>query len=242
MNRISILRDTVLRPGRRALRQQAGPVEVSQSSTLERASPLSRPELVIRPGYEQGRAEGYAAGLEKGLADATARIAEEMDTRQRRLAAQFSQAEARLATDQARQFAVLDALIQALEKAAFVQAPALERQAIALALEALCKLAEPNAGRQQLLVDLVKKALTQLRGNALLTIRMHPADLAELTSTADGRALVEQRASAQWAADPSLERGACLLDSDHGRLDAGLHTQLDRLRELWAEAGEGAAE
>ena len=242
MNRLPILRDTVLRPGRRALPHQAGPVETLQGSTLGQAGDLLRAGLIKPPGYEEGRSEGYAAGLQKGLADAAVQIAEEIDSRQRRLAIQLSQAETRLASEQSRRVAVLDGLIQAVEKAAEAQAPSLERQAIALALEALCKIAEPNAGRQQLLVDLVKKGLTHLRSNALLSVRMHPVDLAELTSNADGRALVEQRASARWTADSSLERGACLLDSDHGQLDTGLHTQLARLRKLWAEAGEGATE
>lgn len=242
MDHTPILRDTVLRTARRALRHHGNLSQAPLAPSPDSAGKALRAGSNDQPGYEEARVEGYSAGLEKGLAAATLRIAEEIDARKRHLVTQFNQAEARLAADLARQVAVLDGLIRTVERAADAQLRTLEGQAIALALEALCKIMCPNAGRDQLLVDLVKQGLTRLRDNALLAVRMHPADLAEMTSSPGGRALVGQRPRVQWTADSSLERGGCLLESEHGSLDVGLHAQVDRLRELWASADSGEGE
>lgn len=220
-----VLRNAVLSGQRRLLR---APPQVASNISAGAAMPAERSK------DEEARAKGYAEGQRQGLADAAARIADEINARQRHLAAQFDQAEAKRAADHTRRLATLDNLAHTLGQAGDTQLRAIEVSAIALAFEALCRVLGPDTGREPLLARLVQQGLAQLRGHSLLRLRMHPQDLAELPSSTEGQALVERHAAARWVADPTLERGACLLDTDHGSLDASLHTQLARLRELWS--------
>jgi flagellar assembly protein FliH len=180
------------------------------------------------------RAEGYAEGLRQGLADASARIASELSSRQRHLEAQFEQAEAKRAAEHARRLASLDGVVQGFAQSRDALVRAIEADAVSLAFEAVCKVLGPESGRGELLSSLVRQGLAKLHGQAVMRIRLHPRDLDELQASSEGRALSARQPGLQWTADPSLQRSSCLLDTDRGTLDASLQTQLGRLAQLWA--------
>ncbi|HEX5682652.1 MAG TPA: FliH/SctL family protein [Ideonella sp.] len=207
------------------------------------APPVSAPApdpapAVPAPGFE----EGYAEGLRQGLAEAQARIEREIESRWQAQKSQLDHAERRRTDEHAHRIATLEAMLQPMQKAMPERFLALERQAIELAYEALCRVCGPHAeqergvGRAGLLADLMRQAVQQLRGQAWLGVRLHPKDHAVLLGSEAGRSLVERYPQVRFAADAALEPLAIVIESDHGQLDASLQTQLSRLRDLWAQA------
>lgn len=80
------------------------------------------------------------------------------------------------------------------------------------------------------------RALETLRGATRVTARLHPEDVAWLSSAADLPAYVE------LVPDAAVQRGECVLDSERGSIDATWETQLRLVREaLQWEVPEGEA-
>lgn len=73
------------------------------------------------------------------------------------------------------------------------------------------------------------QALQNLHFATRIIVRLHPDDLAHLQQhQASWR---DHTAQLEFAADPAVERGGCLLESDRGGFDATLQTQLTTLGE-----------
>ena len=120
--------------------------------------------------------------------------------------------------------------------------------AVDAALVLARKMAEKIIGRA---VELDPSILGEIAGQALaasrarggaVVLRVHPAELAAV-----------ERARAQWsqrlvvaadvrvAADESVERHGCVVETPVGRLDASLQTQLDALERALRGTGLGRA-
>lgn len=219
-----VLRQAPVDGNRRAIGQTAPPAPEA----------VTMPRQPITPS---GTADGYAEGLRQGLADAQARIEKELETRWQAAQARLDDAAERQAAQLQQRLDTLDALHEALPER-FV---ALERQAIELAFEALCRVCGPQPDRGGLLADLVRHSIDQLRNQALTNVRLQPDDHAAFAASPVGAALIDRYTEVRWLADPSVAPGGCRIETDHGQLDAGLLTQLDRLRELWSAAAHSSS-
>lgn len=248
---MTVLRNVALAAGRRSMAGSAA-VPVALEATVS-TRPL--PQLDVPRHEERAEADlashatasqatadsGYEDGLARGLSDAAARIEQQIELRARGLQAQAEQSERRRAEEHAQQLRSLDALLLGLQEGLPLRWAELERQAIELAYTALCRAVGPEHDRGALLAGLVQQGVRELRGHVLLSVRMHPADLKLLAGSKAGIASSIGRQDVQWIPDPTLERAGCVVVSDHGQIDASLGTQLDRLRELWSQAGKDTA-
>ncbi len=79
---------------------------------------------------------------------------------------------------------------------------------------------------------LIKAALGRIDARELLEIRVAPAHHAPVKAALDRLGLPSQ---VQLIADPSLEPGAVLIESDRGRLDASVSTQLAEIERGFAD-------
>lgn len=172
-------------------------------------------------GFTQGHAAGYAAGLQlAGREAAAARLQQD------------AAHEALVDELQARNAAQVAALRLAAAALAQRTAPVLADAEQALFSHAL-ELAEALLGHE--LHDgesTARAALARALGGGSadvpVSIRMHPADLAELSgATLEAMGLP---AAVQLAADSSLDRGDAVADYPHGFLDARLGTAVARVR------------
>jgi flagellar assembly protein FliH len=82
------------------------------------------------------------------------------------------------------------------------------------------------------LSGLVKAALGRIDARELLEIRVAPVHHAPVKSSLDRLGLPSQ---VQLIADASLEPGAVLIESDRGRLDASVSTQLAEIERGFAD-------
>jgi flagellar assembly protein FliH len=115
----------------------------------------------------------------------------------------------------------------------------LEQQAVELAYEALCKVLGQQQHRAAVLADLVRNSIAELRGRVGVSVHLHPADLRVLQADEQAKTRL---AGVHCIADPSLDRASCVVETPRGRIDAGLLTQVERLRQLWSkETDEGPA-
>lgn len=134
----------------------------------------------------------------------------------------------------------LDKLVAMIERRHQELASHLSRQAVELALQALCKVCGPLDARASvrqradLMADLIRQAISQLRAQPCMSIRMSPADLDSLKNEAAGLDVAQRYPQIKLVADPSLTPLGLLLETEHGGLDAGLQTQLQHLVDLWS--------
>jgi flagellar assembly protein FliH len=164
------------------------------------------------------REDGFAAGYQAGLDAAAHHIASELADH--RSAAERLQAAAMAFEAAARDLSRQDAVALA----------DVEREAIELAVA----LAEELVGYELTSVDEpVRDALT--RAAALLpdrgtpVIRVHPADEAT-TVDATASSVLTWGGEVSIVADPSVERGGCVVDVGPCRIDAQLASAIGRMR------------
>jgi len=192
-------------------------------------------------GFSQGHEEGREAGLQQGLADAQARFDEavreavqQVETR----AAREREAQAQAHTACLQRF---DSVLQELQDAVKARCDTLEVDAVALAYAATCRIVGDISVQADAVAALVQHAIAQLRGGVLLRVRLRPADLQAMRDDDAGQALIARHPAVQWVADAQLQAAGCVLDTDHGSLDARLDAQLERLRALWLAGACGHA-
>ena len=241
MNTPRVLRSPALDAQRRAT---VGPLAHTPAAAMAPAMSAATPLSTPSPAFDAGHAEG----LRQGLAEAQSRLEREIESRWQAQKSQWEQAERRRADEHAQRLAALEAVLQTVQKAMPERFLALERQAIELAYEALCRVCGPHAGQEPgtdragLQVDLLRQGVHQLRGQAWLGVRLNPRDLAALTGHEAGRAFVEGHPQVRFTPDSTLEPLGATLETDHGQLDVSLAAQLTRLRELWVHAGDDSVE
>ena len=125
-------------------------------------------------------------------------------------------------------------------------AEAVEADAIELALTLAGKiLAGAFQARPELVVEIVQGALRRISDRRRITVLVNPADLeavraavGELTAQGSGVELCELQS------DPRVGVGSAIVRTSEGEVDASVHTQLERAREVATttlETGERAA-
>jgi flagellar assembly protein FliH len=92
------------------------------------------------------------------------------------------------------------------------------------------------------MINLVRTAVERAGASRSISVRVHPEDLAAVTSAAEAGELGVGVAKIEVVPDPNLAPGDVLVDTDFGRVDGRLRTRLDELqRAARAAAEEGAA-
>jgi flagellar assembly protein FliH len=159
---------------------------------------------------EQARAQGHAEGRAAGHADGLAEIS----------AAARGLGEA----------------VRGVQELRAQVADAVQRDAIDLALALAAKiLAGALAARPELVVEVVQGALRRLSERRRITVLVNPADLdtvraaiGEITAQGSGVELCDLQSDARVGAGGAIVRTA------EGEVDASVHTQLERARDVIA--------
>ncbi len=153
----------------------------------------------------QAQAQGFAQGMEQGHESASTEIRRRFDELKARI-------EAALTSLHDAHECVLDECRQ---------------QIGAVAFEAVCRLVSQQFASKEFVRGIVERVCREAVGQSSLTVRLHPDDL-QLLSDIDTRSLREG-ARVDFTPDSTLTLGGCVVDSDMGRFDGSLDTQLTRL-------------
>jgi flagellar assembly protein FliH len=157
---------------------------------------------------ELARAEGFAAGRAAGQEQGAAEIAAGA--------------------------AALGEAISGIEALRSEVVDAVETDAIELALALAAKiLAGAQQARPELVVDVVQGALRRISDRRRITVMVNPADLdvvraalGELTAQGSGVELCDLQS------DERVASGSAIVRTSEGEVDASVHTQLERAREV----------
>lgn len=175
-----------------------------------------------RQAMEQGHAEGYQAGYAAGLAVAAA----EAHVAAEQAAEQAAAAEARRAVQLSEALVVLATAADAFRRREAVAVGEIESEVVDLAvgiarvvLDRELTVSE-NPGREA-----VVRALSLAPTDAAVTIRLHQDDAAALGAV---DALAGARA-VSVVADPTIERGGCVVDGGGRQIDAQIGPALARV-------------
>lgn len=173
-----------------------------------------------RAAAEQGRLDGHAEGYAAGMALAAADAAVAAAGAARRLEQDAQEQRTRTA-DAVR---VLTAASQAFLQQEQVAVVDVENAVVTLALDlARAVLDREIATTTNPGADAIARALVLAPEGGTATVYLHPADVVVLGEVDGlGRLLV-------LVADPSVERGGCVLESGGRRVDAQLGPALDRV-------------
>jgi flagellar assembly protein FliH len=169
---------------------------------------------------ELARAEGYEQGRAEGHAHGAA--------------------------ESAAAASALAAAVHGIEELRAQVADAVEADAIELSLTLAAKiLAGAFQARPELVVEVVQGALRRISDRRSITVLVNPADLeavraavGELTAQGSGVELCDLQSDARVAV------GSAIVRTSEGEVDASVHTQLERAREVVAttlDTGERAA-
>jgi flagellar assembly protein FliH len=97
-------------------------------------------------------------------------------------------------------------------------------------------------GDPTVMIGLARTAVDRAGASRSISVRVHPEDLAAVTSAAGAGELGSSVAKIEVVPDPTLSPGDVLVDTDFGRVDGRLRTRLDELhRVARAAAEEGVA-
>lgn len=164
------------------------------------------------------RDEGFRAGYEVGLRSGAAEA--------ERVAGEHRRAVDGLATA----IAAIERAAGVLEGQDAVSLADVERDAVALAVA----LATELVGRElsvteQPVVDALRRAMRLVPDRGVPRIRIHPDDEAAVRAELEA-ATVHRPTGADVVADPTVERGGCVVDVDACRIDAQIGPAIERLR------------
>ncbi len=168
------------------------------------APPPPDPTIVLEQARASAEKAGYAEGYARGRADAEGALRDQVE----------------------RLTALVGAAVHDLREALFE----LEPQVIELAMTVAGRVVERElAADPELVVDVVRAALDAAVSLPVVRVRVHPADEPILAAAwasqgSTGGAPVE------LVADPTIQRGGCLIDTASGLVDAQPRTRLDELR------------
>ncbi len=112
-----------------------------------------------------------------------------------------------------------------------------EREVIALALAVARKALgrELRAGGDAV-VDLAATALAEARARREVVLRVSPADAASIRAAEGKLAAALSRAPLEVREDPSVEPGGAVVDTEAGRIDARVETQIEAIARAIEEA------
>jgi len=171
-------------------------------------------------------------GLRQGLADAQSRLDEAMRQQATQLQARADAQVQELQASHAALAARVQSTLDGMDAVLLARLDSLELDAVELAFTAVCRMVGQAAVPRDAVAALVQEAIGRLRGSPLLRVRLHPDDLTAL----EGSEILARHPRVDWRGDTAVTAGGCLLDTEHGTLDARLDRQLARLRDLWVAA------
>ena len=97
--------------------------------------------------------------------------------------------------------------------------------------EALKKCLNEEAGKGDLVVNLVGEALLKAQDRVHLKLHLNPADMNEIEAHRNELQLTVGAAEMELIADARIERGGCVLDTEDGTVDVRLNTVVDKIKE-----------
>jgi len=111
-----------------------------------------------------------------------------------------------------------------------------ERIALDLAITIARAILRYEADRSiECVLSQARAVLEQYHGKDAVAIRLNPADYHEVEAAGNPIVISSESRSITVVADPSVERGGCILDTALGQFDAQLTTQLERARSIISE-------
>jgi len=114
---------------------------------------------------------------------------------------------------------------------------AVEREVMMLALDVARKiLGRELAERAGAIADLAALALREARERRDVVLRVNPADARSIRAEEGRLAALLLRAPLQLREDPTVPAGAAVVDTEAGRIDAGIEAQLAALGRALEEA------
>lgn len=123
-----------------------------------------------------------------------------------------------LVAGQARAAAVLADAADARDRMLADAASEIPRLAVAVARRLVGRALEADP---QIVREMVQSALERVRRARRLEVRVHPDDLAQVQSL-----VLDGERAVTFHADPSIDRGGCVVRTDVGELDARIEAQL----------------
>lgn len=226
-NRQFVLTETTVHPQMRTIGRPSKPVsnpEPIPATILPVNIALPSLEDVVdkaketgySAGFSVGKKEGYDQGLLEGIAAANTKA---NDLAQKQLQEKMQKID--------------QCLIQisgAMEK----RLNLLEEDLLDLVFSAVCRVLGEVTTIEARCNELVKQALSQLNGQSVMNVRMHPDDLRLLDIQSSDRdsasGFIAKRVT--WIPDIEIKHGGCILETENGNLDARLEVQLESLKNL----------
>ncbi|MFQ5732561.1 MAG: FliH/SctL family protein [Planctomycetaceae bacterium] len=195
--------------------------EATERARREAGEILAAAQTEARTVRETAFEEARRAGLEQSMRDAD----EEIESRARQLARRQVDEELKTTLPAVRELA--DALTRERERWLAEWETGVVRLAVAIAERIVRRTVEADP---DVTLDVVRDALQLVAGGSQLRIRLHPQDQRRLGEFAGefARKLADLT-DVQFLADDSLSPGGCLLETEHGCVDARLETQLNRI-------------
>ena len=188
-------------------RQQAGRV-------------LSQAQIQAHSIQEEARKAGSQQGYQEGMKQAEAEIesrakAQVQEILNERLKASLSS---------------LEVMSQSLTEARTEWLTQWETSAIELCITISEKIIHSELAQRPELGQAMIRQLMEIAstGNRLVA-RLHPDDVEAIQQAADAFGLLHFHEHLEVCSDPALDRGDCIIDSEHGQLDGRVKTQLDRI-------------
>jgi flagellar assembly protein FliH len=116
-----------------------------------------------------------------------------------------------------------------------------ERQLLQLALAIADRIVQREVSVDPLLLEsMARRAIERVGHQPVATIHLHPLDHAALSATRGGHL---PEGAIDVVADPTLDRGACLVRLAEGQIDASADAQMQEItRALLGDAGDAAAD
>jgi flagellar assembly protein FliH len=77
---------------------------------------------------------------------------------------------------------------------------------------------------------MIREALELAAGTPRIKLRLHPEDATQFGSlAAETETILSSCGEAQIVPDPALTRGSCIIETQHGTIDARIETLLARI-------------
>ena len=114
---------------------------------------------------------------------------------------------------------------------------AAQREVVSLALQVARRiLCLELAGREGAVAELAARALAEARERREVVLRVNPADAPAVRAAEGALGAVLLRAGLVVREDPAVAAGSAVVDTEAGRLDAGIEAQLEHLGRALEEA------
>jgi flagellar assembly protein FliH len=120
----------------------------------------------------------------------------------------------------------LEELTQNLNGTTYRSLEISEDMMVSIVFDSVCKIVGDTLVTKEGVCAVVKEALTRIRGNSALIIRVNPLDLELIEESAAFGVASET----DWRTDESISMGGCVIESEYGTLDARIDTQLNQLK------------